>query len=101
IINTTHHIWLWGITQQVWWIQQEERALSKCGLTLIGVGGYQQVVAIAIRLMKVIRLCVGLGKNVIGVEEVGLLVVMGAILGLLLGQWSRNRRKNDIVWVDR
>ena len=31
----------------------------------------------------------------------GLLVVLGAILGLLLGQWSKNRRKNDISGVDR
>jgi hypothetical protein len=31
----------------------------------------------------------------------GLLVVLGAILGLLMGQWSKNRRKNDIIWVDR
>jgi hypothetical protein len=31
----------------------------------------------------------------------GFLVVLGAILGLLVGQWSQNQQKPDVVWLDR
>ncbi len=31
----------------------------------------------------------------------GLLLVLGAVIGLLAGQWSRNSREPDVVWVNR
>ena len=31
----------------------------------------------------------------------GFLVVLGAILGLLIGQWSQNQKETDVVWLDR
>ena len=31
----------------------------------------------------------------------GLLLVMGAVVGLLIGQWSRNHGEEDQVWLKR
>ncbi|MFA9496866.1 MAG: hypothetical protein ACERKS_13230 [Candidatus Bathyarchaeota archaeon] len=31
----------------------------------------------------------------------GTYLVIGAILGLLLGQWSKNQREPDIEWIKR
>lgn len=31
----------------------------------------------------------------------GTFLVIGAALGLLLGQWSKNQRKNEIEWIPR
>jgi uncharacterized protein YcfJ len=31
----------------------------------------------------------------------GLLLVLGAALGLLLGQWSRNHQEEDVTWLRR
>ena len=31
----------------------------------------------------------------------GLLLVLGAVVGLLIGQWSRNHGEEDEVWLKR